>query len=83
MRLELQQPGMERRRINSTRYLGFQRRMQWRLDWRFPAAAETLLTDNRCTYLRFGFESTAIYVGVCTANGAYITCLRNTILPSM
>lgn len=48
IRLELQQPGMERRRANSTRYVGFQRRLQWRIDWRFPAAADALLSDNRC-----------------------------------
>ena len=47
IRLELQQPGMERRRANSTRYLGFQHRLQWRIDWQFPAAANFMLSDNR------------------------------------
>ena len=46
-RLELQRPALERRRANSTRYMGFQRRLQWRIDLRFPAAADALLSDHR------------------------------------
>ena len=48
VRLELQQPGMERRRLNSTRYLSYQRRLQWRVEWRFPGAADLSISDARC-----------------------------------
>ena len=47
MRLELQQPGMQRRRENTTRYLSYQRRMQWRIEWRFPAAGDLSVSDVR------------------------------------
>ena len=47
VRLELQQPGMERRRINSTRYLSYQRRLQWRIEWQFPGADDVRISDAR------------------------------------
>ncbi len=47
VRLELQQPGMARRRENTTRYVSYQRRMQWRMEWRFPAADDLSISDIR------------------------------------
>ena len=39
MQLHLQSPGMEKRRVNSTRYEGRAQLMQWHVEWSFPAAA--------------------------------------------
>ena len=53
MRLELQQPGMARRRENTTRYVSYQRRMQWRVEWRFPAAGDLSVSDIRRVHCMF------------------------------
>lgn len=39
VQLHILPPGMERRRINSTRYDARQRVLNWRVEWQFPAAS--------------------------------------------
>ena len=46
IKLELMQPGMARRRRNSSRYEVRTRTVLWHLEWRFPAAGREVHTPQ-------------------------------------
>ncbi len=58
MALEIQQPGMQRRMRNSSRWEGGASRcIAWRLEWHFPGADLTA-EDRKCEISLQGHERT-------------------------